>query len=211
MTQFMKPHLFDEDQRDAVQRILAELGIGDEEGRRIFVYALEYEVAQYEAQQANEPPTPAQAEAAPASGVFAEVAAAAETLRERLRELSTAERQRLGEALTQTDRLARAHGEAYFAALQAELKHLLAAGERMELPPPAPPALAGAKRRFVAMLAKAYKDCFEEAPSAAPDGAFFRLLQALARELGIAAAISSDELLDLFYKTDWNDLTLSRR
>ena len=48
MTRFMKPRFFEPEQQAAVEAVLEQLDIGDLEGRRIFVLALEYELAEYE-------------------------------------------------------------------------------------------------------------------------------------------------------------------
>lgn len=47
MTRFMAPRYFTQEQNDAVVQALTELGIGDDEGVRIFIIALEYELVEY--------------------------------------------------------------------------------------------------------------------------------------------------------------------
>ena len=209
MSHFTKPHLFDETQRQAVLKILDQLGTGDEEGQRIFVYALEHELAQYEDQQARELRVPEPEPEPRRGGVFSELHSACDDLRTLLHKLSTEYVRQLGDALTKDDPFAREYTAGYFSALESELERLVAACSRLEVQPQVAPPTQSAKRRFVSMVAKAYYDCFEEAPSAATDGPFVALLKALAKELDIDASMSSDELRDLFYKTDWSELTLT--
>ena len=59
MTRFMAPRYFDREQLQAVETLLEHLEIGDDEGRRIFIIALEYELAEYDnTSQNNNPPPP---------------------------------------------------------------------------------------------------------------------------------------------------------
>jgi len=196
VAQFMKPHLFGEAQREEIIADLERLGVGDEEGRRIFVYALEYELAQFELQRSSEPPD--QTPVPPAvTDRWSTLKSAAEALLSTLRGLDAAERTALLETLSTTDRFDRTHEPRYLAALEAELARLGELPTVREPPPSAPPTVSSAERRFVQTLAKAYHDCFETPATAAARGPFARLVATVLPPLGIDLRLSREQLREI--------------
>lgn len=199
MAQFMKPHLFGDPQREEIIADLEGLGIGDEEGRRIFVYALEYELAQFELQRSNESPAQTPAPAA-VTEQWSPLKTTAEALLSHLRDLDATERTALLEALSKTDRFDRTHEPRYLAALEGELARLATLPTARPVRPGTPPAIPSAERRFVQTLAKAYHDCFETPATAAARGPFARLIATVLPPLGIDLRLSPEQLREILDK-----------
>jgi hypothetical protein len=192
----MKPHLFGEAQREEIIADLERLDVGDEEGRRIFVYALEYELAQFELQRSSEPS--AQTPAPPAvTDRWSALKSTAEALLSTLRGMDAAERTALLDTLSATDRFDRTHEHRYLTALEAELARLGELPTVREPPPNDPPTISTAERRFVQTLAKAYHDCFEIPATAAARGPFARLIATVLPPLGIDLRLGPGQLREI--------------
>jgi hypothetical protein len=198
MAQFMKPHLFGEAQREDILRSLTRMRVGDEEGRRIFVFALEYELAQFEAQREQTDEEAVTAAALQASPAVAPVGKAAGALLGALQNLTPDAEALLLEALAEGDSFRRRHDAAYLEALRSELHRLRdAADVEVAAAAPPEPSLTAAERRFLKTLAKAYHDCFETPATADPKGPFARMIAKLLPPLGIDVAVSTADLEEL--------------
>jgi hypothetical protein len=194
----MKPHLFGDAQREEILRAIERLDIGDDEGRRIFVFALEYELAQFEALKASA--GAAEPAAMPAAAPqLTTVTEGARSLLETLRTLEPAAEQILLEALSTSDRFDRRHERGYLDALERELECLAGLPATTATGPE--PTLPTAERRFVRTLAKAYHDCFESQATPEPRGPFARLIQTLLPPLGIDIELSGAQLRDILGAT----------
>ena len=192
MTRFMKPQYFDPEQQKALERALENLKIGDDEGRRIFIIALEYELAEFE-DRVEEAAAPAAADET-GSGPLIELGAAARQLQSQLGDLAENDAEKLMAQLTSEDRFARGYGREYLQALQAELERLSAAGGQLASEPDQnEPDLSDSKRGLIATLAEAYAECFESEPATVGSEAFFRLLSEIIRICNLD--IKLDEIL----------------
>ena len=192
MARFMKPQLFDEPQRERLEQILADLGIGDEEGRRIFVFALEYELAEYEEYRHHEEPAPSP----PPPPAGSPLGEAARRLAAELREgLADGSLDPLLEALSRDDPLGRRYDRHTAEVLEALLERIAELSGGTRAPPS--PTLGAAERRLLGLLAKAYNECFEEEPTPDPHGPFARLLEAIFRETGLELHPGEAELREV--------------
>jgi hypothetical protein len=199
MSPFVAPYRFAAGKRQALLQTLGDEGLGDAASRRLFVAALEYEIGAFRRAYPGLDPNTVPNDAAAAVPYPVAVEPAADTLE--LRSLQVAARGLLTAleavaapvdadlltGLAAADRFARHYDSTYLDCLRAALGHLADACE----PPPAPsrevaPApTTETGRRFVALLAHSYTECFDRAPSSAADDPFARLVQAIARLTGV--------------------------
>ncbi|MCB1857203.1 MAG: hypothetical protein KDI63_02975 [Gammaproteobacteria bacterium] len=163
MTRFMAPRYFDREQLQAVETLLEHLEIGDDEGRRIFIIALEYELAEYDnTSQNNNPPPPLPS---PPEN-FQRVASAAEELCRALQSLPEDEGATVLHTLTGSDPFQRIYNTDYLNALQRHAERLAdacRAARPVKLTPAAP--LSENQAQFINILAEAYWECFETQPN----------------------------------------------
>ncbi len=194
MTRFMQPRYFEQEQLEAMEKTLARLKVGDDEGQRIFIIALEYELTEFES-------LPVEKAAAPAVGTadenLAGIPAAAGELLLLLQQLTEDSAEKLSARLTSADPFARQYGKKYLLALQDELERIsTACDEACEEETPPAPGLSASARRFIATLAETYAECFESEPGLNGGEPFQQLLQEIIR------------ICDLDFKVDESELKL---
>lgn len=177
-SRFVDATLIDQERKAAILSALQQRQIGDELGREIFVAAVEYQLTAFAHHLASAPlPTP---EPDPGLQVAAERAQAFVSLLEHLPEKA---RRLLAERLAETGEGRQTAGQDRLCELGCEIAHLeRACRSAAEAPQPA----AGPELELVGQLARAFAACFEETPSAAPDGAFATTLQVLVEQTGLA-------------------------
>ena len=209
MARFIQPQFFTPAQLDAITGLLDRMAISDEEGRRIFVIALEYELAEYEKERAEQPEVPeqaAQAEAAqpPPGPELESLVQATEVLVQRLRTLPEADAGVLLERLQAHDPYRRHYPGQYLPALVQELERLLeacagdgAAGPSAAMVTAPPPAVDAAGRHFVLAVAEAFEECFETDPAADGGTALGRLLQQVIDSCGLPLRLQGETLQQL--------------
>jgi hypothetical protein len=177
-----------------VARALKILGLGDAEGRRIFLLVLGQELtprleairAEIE-QQMHRP-------ARSVSTDLAEVAQRAGDLRETLGGLSESDKAALLGEMAGADRFGHGYDEAYLEALGRELDRLVAGCAAILTPPePSIPDILPL-RELIGVLAKAYAECFETEPDVSTDGPFARLLATIFFQVGINAPVTGELL-----------------
>lgn len=192
MTHFMKPHFFDQTQKDAIEKRLEQLKIGDEEGRRIFILAMEYELAEYEEELPDE--TEKTIQSTPDENLV-EIASAADTLSLLLKGLSNKVGEGLTDRLASGDRFSRQYDEKYLAALVTELERLSSACHvGSENAPLTQPGLSKSANSLIAMIAEAYAECFEVDPLPGEDQPFARLLDEILRISGLEMQVTESAL-----------------
>lgn len=171
----MKPHFFDDGQKEAVEAALERLGVGDDKSRRIFKIALDYELTEYQKRcqhEAGKEPVVESDES------LDKISAAAGALSEMLRQLPGESLDKLSEKLSAADAYARKYNGRYLDALQDEIGRVSDACKGV-----VEVASGGGResldRHLVAMIANAYSECFEQAPLAAGGVPFLDLLKSI--------------------------------
>jgi len=181
MARFIQPRYFEPEQIDAISALLDGMAISDDEGRRIFIIALEYELAEYEKSLEGTPAigdeeTPRQPlDATPAE--LDRLRSTSTQLIEQLQSLPEVMAQSLLGRLQQSDPFQRQYADLYLPSLQAELERLISACGDGALPPTPAAEIDQASRQFVLSLAEAFAECFEQDPRAVKASAMHRLLQ----------------------------------
>lgn len=192
---FVTPHRLSAEQSCQVLAWLKEQGIGDPEGRTLFVSALEYCLADLvpPSEAAPAPLPEPKAEAAKQSRMLDELASATETASKALEALEDPVRGQLLLGLESADCFERKYPSEYIGALCHELRRLKQACESMgqlqkgaENPTPSRRSDTAAERRFVLRAAEAFESCFELAADSRPDAQFVATLEAVAAATGAA-------------------------
>ena len=183
-TRFVEPYRFDAEQRRHMLQVMEQASLGDDDSRTLFLAALEYDVAHYRQMAPDQPPAPQPRSISP--GALEPLAAAAELLAQQLASLSPQGREPLFRALQEDDQFRRSYGQDYLAALHSEIDRLARACTRTRPPPAgaAEPPLTPAGKRFIALAANAFSECFESSPSAG-DGTFVSILAAVIHTLNL--------------------------
>ncbi|MCB1759965.1 MAG: hypothetical protein KDI68_09340 [Gammaproteobacteria bacterium] len=179
MTRFITPRYFTEPQSQAVEQSLKRLSIGDPEGIRVFIIALEYELAEYE-KLPQEDVTETVVSATTPAPELARIADLAEQTATALTGLAGEARAALLLQLSTSDRFGRRHDDAYVGAVSAELLRIAEACGSSTLPVPAPTEndrLRPADEHFIRTLAEAYYECFETLADDNGGEPFYSLLQ----------------------------------
>ncbi len=202
-TRFVEPFRFDTKQRNSLLGVLRRLRIGDTDGREIFMVAIAYDLAAYKQQLGSEPPQAAPAEATPAAepqGLgIGPLASAIAALCDQLDALDEGGRERLLAELQRGDRFQRGYDARYLTELRSELDLLgqvcatptAAPGPRAA---PPPPSLSPQARHLLTRLANAYRDCFEDPPTADPGGSFAQVVIQLCQIATIELPTDEDSL-----------------
>lgn len=192
MTRFVKPRFFEPKQQEAVESALRRLSIGDAEGRRIFVLALEYELAEYEksaAEASEQQSMPAGTE------MLSDLGSAAAEISGLLSDLVSTQAEALCDQLSTTDPFSRRFDRDYVAALAAENNRVAAACREMETQPVSGNrGLGVAESHFIALVAQAYAECFEISVTTGENDPFFKLLVRIMEISGIDFPISEEVL-----------------
>lgn len=195
MNRFLKPKQLDDDQREVVAEALSRLDVGDAEGRRIFVYALDYELTEY-VNYLNKTPRLAEK---PAPVIPVELEEMHESLKQllaNLQNLTDHNRTQLCDRLTANDVYRRSYSDQYLDALSAELARMQAACDDL-LRHPTHESQSPVERpesEFVRMLANAYSECFEEPPKPTESGAFAQLLELIGEQIGLDLKFDAEAL-----------------
>lgn len=211
MARFIQPRYFEPEQIDAISALLDGMAISDDEGRRIFIIALEYELAEYEKGLEGTPvvgdeESPRQpVDATPAE--LDRLRTTSAQLIEHLHSLPEAMAQSLLGRLQQSDPFQRQYEDLYLPSLQAELERLISACGDGALPPipvtaPAT-AIDKASRRFVLSLAEAFAECFEQDPRAVEASAMHRLLKHIIDSCGLPLQLDQATLQSLLRDQDY--------
>jgi hypothetical protein len=178
-------------QHAVLERALEKLGLGDAEGRRIFLLALGYELANYVprvSERLSQPPPPPPAQRSPGLAALEDDVAA---LRARLAQLDAGDKDELVQRLNETSHFGHRYDQAYLEALEAELAALTAACAAPEPPAPPDPASDPLTTELVGLIAKAYRECFEAEPDADINGPFARLLATIFVQAGLDLPVTS--------------------
>jgi hypothetical protein len=148
---------------------------------------------------------------APRNPVLHELAQAAQALALRLDALEAEERAKLLHGLREGDRFRRGYDDDYLSALRGEVLRLAAgvdagsahSGSAAESsrprPPrrPAAPKPSPASRQFIARVAGAFEECFDQAPTAQVGGPFAVMLKALVAVTGVRIPTDARNLAEL--------------
>jgi hypothetical protein len=115
------------------------------------------------------------------------LATAAAALADALTALEPTAADRLLAGLKQADRFKRDYSADYLDALRGELARIATAAEPpVAAPePPRPAPLPEEAKRFILRAADAFRDCFEQKPTAEPDSPFLVALGAVVTATGI--------------------------
>jgi hypothetical protein len=158
------PYYFQNEEQTAIATLLEQAELGDDEGRRLFITAAEYEVAAYRLAPDDEPaPVAAPKPKSKAEIELADLGRSAEQLLALLLRTHKTARKALVEKLTDSDTFGREHGERYLHQVELELGRIAdvcrqdeGSQEEPEVPP-----LSENARRLVAQLARIYGECLE--------------------------------------------------
>jgi hypothetical protein len=188
---FVAPWRLDDASKEAIVQALEQRNIGDPEGRRLFAGALEYQLATYRELEAAAPVAPEPPPATDTAALDALAAQAGEFAR-LLAEIPREKEPELLRTLAEQDEMGRDYAPRYLdilyteASRLAEASALLAAGLRAA-PPPAAPASQPSAALLVLLrsLAQVFEECFEQVPSAAPQGPFAKTLKVISDHLAV--------------------------
>ncbi|HIP53586.1 MAG TPA: hypothetical protein EYH03_06210 [Chromatiales bacterium] len=181
-SRFLGPYQFDEEQRKLLDELFDRHDLGDEEGRRIFLLAVEYEIATLEEVTEAPSPDPTVSDEQPLVTQIAESARALATL---LNQLPPTAMEQIGKQLTELDPFRRLYGTRYFDALGEEILRLGALSPPTPEAPPSPLLSDKSSMKFLSMFADAYYDCFELLPSMDASGPFMELLDMITQEAAL--------------------------
>ena len=167
-SRFVAPYYLQVEDQAAIAEILEQAQLSDDEGRRLFITAMEYEVAAYCANP-DEQPVAVVVETLPLPGqsrVDEELAGLGDSAQQLAGLLSGSHkgaRNTLLERLTESDTFGREHSERYLAQLELELGRIAEACIRRESVPEQPqaPPLGENARRLIVQLARIYGECLE--------------------------------------------------
>ncbi len=152
MKRFVKPELFAPEQQQALENTLAKLRIGDDEGRKLFIRALSYALAEYDEKQDELQEQESEKPTSP----LEDIAATATSLATRLEQLSIPDAAKLSLHLSQMDPFNRGYDSAYLDAIGYELTRIASASKNQALT-----ALNSADREFLDLVEETYRECFE--------------------------------------------------
>jgi hypothetical protein len=179
-SRFVAPACLPAETQAAIETLLRDAGIGDRDGRQIFITAAEYEVGAFRSAAADAPaprPRPAARPHSRADIEIAQIGQSATQLLALLRQTGKGARTLLGERLTSVDPFARIHDERYLVQLEVELERICAAAQREEAAPEPPaPVISEGARLLVLQLARIFRECLEVKLQAAELEAFSQIL-----------------------------------
>ena len=199
MTRFMAPRYFTQEQNQAVEQALQQLEIGDEEGVRIFIIALEYELAEYEKWGAADKPESKEIGSRAQDPELEKLSRDLVEAAQQLGRLPESSQSLLLDRLTTQDSFARIHDRAYLEAVVVELTRIAAAcAVETQVRPVADRGLGEAERHFVGVVAEAYFECFERYPQADGGEPFTSLLRRIAEISGLHIPLNKEELEPIF-------------
>ncbi len=181
---FVDPVRLGESDRNRLIHLLEKRGIGDAEGRSLFIAAMEYDLA-----ECREAVPEEETRRAGGKNLPAEIRETARALAQQLQGLAGETQQQFLEHLGASDPFRRTYGPEYLQALGIELQRLDEAAQRLShlKPKKSPPSEAAG--RFIRRAAAAYRDCFEMEPQVGRGSDFIAILRALASVTGIAIPV----------------------
>ncbi len=178
---FVEPYHTDPDQRSVIRRVLEELDISDEEGRRIFLLALEYEIGAFQ-QVILEHLDPLETTATD-NEQMAHIATAAKQLSDLLIGAGDQTKANILKGMAHADIFNRIADNRYLASLECEIDRLACACEtRIETERRRQEPSNQASRRFIKMLANIYSECFETKPRCESDEPFAVILRVVVEQ-----------------------------
>jgi hypothetical protein len=182
-SRFVAPYYLEDQDRAALEALMADAGLGDADGRQLFITAVEYEVGTHrphlqEGTQPIAPPAPQPAPHSKADIELAQLGEAAGQILALLQRTHKGARGTLAKRMSEADPFGRDYGERYLAQLELELERMAEACRlRVQEPsPPPPPQLSEAARRLIAQLARIFRECLEVRLGADEIPAFCRVL-----------------------------------
>jgi hypothetical protein len=189
---FVEPWRLSDREKSAISKQLQKRKIGDVEGRRIFVGALEYELSAYrvaEAGQTAAEPSPPEVDLS----ALQTIDRVARELAAKLGEIPQDQEPALLETLEAQDEMGRGYSARYLDRLYqeacrlAEACGLVAAALAAEQPSEPSPvdATSPAMLELIASLTHVFEECFEQTPTPAARGAFALTLKAVADSVGL--------------------------
>ena len=198
---FVEPWRLTDREKAAIAKALEKRKIGDAEGRRIFVGALEYELSAFRVAEAQQPA----AEAAPAKVDLSALQAIDRVARElaaKLGEIPQDQEPALLQTLEAQDEMGRGYSSRYLdrlyqeASRLAEACGLVTAALETAQPPEALPAegTSPAMLALIGSLTHVFEECFEQTPTTAARGAFAATLKAVADGVGLEIPRSREVL-----------------
>jgi hypothetical protein len=198
---FVEPWRLTDQEKSAISKALKKRNIGDAEGRRIFVGALEYELSAYRVAEAG----PLEAEPAPPVVDLSALRALDRVARElatKLGEIPQEQEPALLKTLEAQDEMGRGYSARYLDRLYQEASRLAEACElvaaAMGAAQPPGPTPAGqpspAMLQLIGSLTHVFEECFEQAPTPAARGPFAATLKAVADSVGLEIPRSREVL-----------------
>ena len=187
---FVEPWRLDEARKKAIVHALEQRNIGDLESRRLFAGALEYQLATYRELAAAEPPAPQPPPPADTAALDTLAERAGELAR-LLAEIPPEQEPELLRTLAQQDEMGRDYAPRYLDILHteasrlAEASALLATGLRATPPATTSDEPSPALLVLLRSLALVFEECFEQAPSPAPQGPFAGALKVISDNLEV--------------------------
>jgi hypothetical protein len=176
-SRFVDPCHFGTEDKAALVQLLTNAGIGDEEGRRLFVTAVEFEVGglrpalQKEAETEPSPPPVPVVEHPPSKAhiELLQLAQSAAQFKSLLENTHKSARRQLCESLNASDPFGREHGTAYLEHLTLELGRISVACSAAETVPATEPAtpkpvIGEAAAKLIGQVARIYDECLEADP-----------------------------------------------
>jgi hypothetical protein len=198
---FVEPWRLTDREKAAIAKALEKRKIGDAEGRRIFVGALEYELSAFrvaEARQPVEEPAPLEVDLS----ALRAIAGVAQDLAAKLGEIPQDQEPALLQTLEVQDEMGRGYSARYLDRLYQEVSRLaeacglLSAELEAAQPREALPAeeTSPAMLELISSLTHVFEECFEQTPTTAARGAFAATLKAVADGVGLEIPRSREVL-----------------
>jgi len=203
-SRFVAPYNLQGRDHAAIEEILKQAQLSDDEGRRLFITAMEYEVATYCANP-DEQPTTVAVETLPLPGQsrideeLAGLGGSAQQLANRLSGSHKGTRNTLLERLTETDAFGREHGVRYLMQLELELGRIIEACDQRQQEPEQPrmPALGENTRSLIVQLARIYGECLEVGMDPVQMEIFGRILCIIRDSAQISLPCDEETLTDI--------------
>ncbi len=181
---FVEPYSADPDQRSVIRQVLDDLDISDDEGRRIFLLALEYEIGAF--QQVILKHLDPVEDTATVDAQMAHIATAAKQLSDLLVDAGDRTKASILKGMAHADIFNRIADNRYLASLECEIDRLACACETsIETERRRQEPSNQASRRFIKMLANIYSECFEARPGCEPDEPFPFILRIIVEQTGL--------------------------
>ncbi len=208
-SRFVAPYYFQDEEQAAIVALLEQAELGDDEGRRLFITAAEYEVASYLLTPDDEPASAAVLKPTPKPKSKAEIELAdlgrsTEQLLALLLGMHKTARRALVGKLTDSDAFGREHDDRYLNQLELELGRIADAcrqqeevlHEELETP-----TLGENSRKLITQLARIYGECLEVSLSPTHLDTFGRILCIIRDSAQIKIPCDPDALAGVIQET----------